>query len=195
MLTNITILDRNMSLPSTIDASDSWGLLGPHYWGSSMGGWSRSPARYQCVFGPQQTTDLYYHIIGKESWPESKQLLPQWRRRRGWRWANQGSPLPASPPGSRCACWGGGQDDLVALPLMKVIFFLHPNPSSGMTKIKAFVAFQCLRSWSMALRCFNFRITICNFTLIAFSGGGKCVKGRNEDVGKNDNDHRPRWSR
>ena len=124
MLTNFTILDRNMSLPSTIDASDSLGLLGPHYWGSSMGGWSRSPAIYQFVFGPLQTTDLYYHdIIGKESWPESKQWLPRWRRTRGWRWANQGLPLPVSPPGSRCACWGGGQDDLVTLPLMKVVFF------------------------------------------------------------------------
>ena len=104
---------------------------------------------------------------------------------------------------SICACWGGGQEDLLILPLMKVIFFLHPNPSKGMTKIKAFVAFQCLRSWSMALRCFNFRITICNFNLITFSGGGhsyyldeeECEEGKKEDVGKNDNDHRPRWSR
>ena len=47
-----------------------------------------------------------------------------------------------------------------------------------MTKIKAFVAFQCLRSWSMALRCFNFRITICNFNLITFSGGGEVEMAR-----------------
>ena len=37
----------------------------------------------------------------------------------------------------------------------------NPNPRRGITKIRALVAFQWRRSWSIAVRCFSFRITIC----------------------------------
>ena len=61
---------------------------------------------------------------------------------------------------------GGGKfgDDWLWQKLLMMIMMLgHPNPRRGMTKIKALVAFQCRRSWSIAVRCFSFKITICRW--------------------------------
>ena len=46
-----------------------------------------------------------------------------------------------------------------------------PTPRRGITKIRAFAAFQCLRSWSAAVTafCLNFKMTIWNDTKWCFA--------------------------